>query len=220
MTEQTDLAALIAQLEVERNELDVTIAHLRRRAGMPSTNGEPPATLPGVSGNLGRDVLITGRVRPDEFYMLSQRDAIIKFLSIMKQPQNPLNIANGLKSGGVLSEAKNFTANIHTELKRMKQRGILVNTASGWGLAEWYPRAKLNEASKGAKQAAREHGKRSGKPAKRGGKAGASGKQVPMPAAGDVGQPDWHQFLTVAIKGGKSMKEAAAEWKERKAAVA
>jgi len=214
MADQPDINTLLAQLEAERAELDLTIGRIRRFLMLPEGGGNGGATpLPGansLTANVGRDTAITGRVRQDEFFRLSISSAIVKYLSIMKQPQNPTNIVSGLKAGGVLTNAKNFYTNVNTELKRMRARDLVVNTPSGWGLAEWYPqKPKQAEAPKAKKKkkSASHHGKKA------------------KPHAGHAGpiDPDkmnWHQFLGAAAKAGKTMEQAAKEWKERKAASA
>lgn len=214
MAEQNDVLTLLTQLEAERAELDVTIAHLRRRMGLSlpdiDSNGAPGGIA--MAGVVGRDTSVTGRVRPDEFFRLSQRDAIIKYLNIMKQPQSPMSIVKGLKAGGVLSQAKNFYANVNTELKRMKARNVVVNTASGWGLAEWYPQKPKNEPVKPQKKK------------KSSGKAAIAKRKVERKSSvAPTINPDkmnWHQFLGASAKAGKTMEEAAAAWKQRKAALA
>lgn len=215
MADQTDVNTLLAQLEAERAELDLTISRIRRFLMLPDGNagGGSSASPAGTQSSalVGRDVAVTGRVRPDEFFRLSQRDAIIKYLGIMKQPQNPMSIANGLKAGGVLTNAKNFYANVQTELKRMKARDIVVNTTSGWGLAEWYPqRPKQNEPAKPAK--------RKKKSAAHHARKAHSHTKSTSPI--DPDKMNWHQFLGAAAKAGKTMEQAAKEWKERKAAIA
>lgn len=204
MTDPTDVQTLLAELEAERAELDVTIAHLRRRLGIVPT-GDAAGTPTGTAGplNAGRDAgIVTGRVRPDEFFRLSISNAIMKFLAIMKQPQNPMAIVNGLRAGGVLTNAKNFYTNVNTELKRMKDRELVVNTPSGWGLAEWYPQKprQLEDQPK----------KRKRKGAKKGG-----AKSAAKPKAGD--KQTWASFAGGRMKAGKTMKEAAAEWAELRA---
>lgn len=202
MVDQPDVSALLALLEAERAEIDVTIAHLRRRLGMPAASPDVPAAGVPSGATVGRDSPVTGRVRPDEFFRLSIADAIVRYLNIMKQPQSPMTIVSGLKAGGVLTQAKNFYANVNTELKRMKKRGLVVNTKSGWGLAEWYPsKPKQGEIAKPKRK------KRRG-PAKTG-----SGTVALNPD-----KMNWHQFLGASAKAGKTMEQAAAEWKQRKAA--
>lgn len=209
------LASLLADLEAERAELDVTIAHLRRRAGFaPGNEGSAAPSTNGGSRdmNAGRDTaVIVGRVRPDEFFRLSIADAITKYLGIMKQPQNPMAVVNGLKAGGVLTNAKNFYANVNTELKRMRARDLVVNTPSGWGLADWYPsKPKQPEPVK-------KKGKKRGRPRKTiTAKTASTVKPAPSGHAHDAAMT-WNQFAGAAVHAGKSLKEAAAEWKQRKA---
>ncbi len=214
MAEQTDVAALLADAEAERAELDVVIAHLRRKLGLAA--GEAAGNGTTAPTSAGRDALIVaGRVRPDEFFRLSIGEAVMKYLAIMKQPQNPMAIVNGIKAGGILTNAKNFYANVNTELKRLRERDLIVNTPSGWGLAEWYPqRPRTPEPAK---------------PKKKGRPKGAKGRAKPTtknPTTKAPSEPHapvqkqgggWAAFAGEQIKAGKSMKEAAAAWKAMKA---
>ncbi|HYN82936.1 MAG TPA: hypothetical protein VES88_15735 [Gemmatimonadaceae bacterium] len=214
------MTQLLAELEQERSELDSTIALLRRRLGMSATSEGNGGSVPfGVSPIVGRDSPVTGRVRSDEFFRLSIADAISKYLGIMKQPQNPMAIVNGLKAGGVLTNAKNFYANVNTELKRMRERNLIVNTPSGWGLAEWYPRgAKGNEPATPKKKKSKKTAKKAAG-AKAKAKAGHSTK-TPAKGSGGPGKSEWTLFAAEQMKAGKSMKAASVEWKKRKAAKA
>lgn len=210
------LAALLAQLEAERAELDITISLIRRRMNL---NGESPPTLasPLATPSVGRDTPVTGRVRSDEFFRLSIADAIAKFLGIMKQPQKRAAIVAGLKAGGVLTQAKNFPANVNTELKRMTLRGVTVNTPSGWGLAEWYPnKPKQSESPKAKKK----KGKGKPKAHKPGAKASpATDRASAVPVSRESSSREntgWHAFAAEKIRGGMTMAEAAAEWRKKK----
>jgi hypothetical protein len=216
---ESEVMTLLTELEAERAELDATIALLRRRLGFVS-NGDGANTsgaAVGPSGNVGRDMPVTGRVRSDEFFRLSIADAIAKYLGIMKQPQNPMAIVNGLKSGGVLTNAKNFYANVNTELKRMRGRGMIVNTPSGWGLSEWYPqKPKGNDAQTPSKKKVKKKVKKEAKTEiKKSPAPKASSSAAPTPATNKGG---WAKFAGERIAAGKTMKEAAEEWKQRKAA--
>lgn len=218
MADQTDsMTQLLAELETERAELDATISLLRRRLGQSPTadgnGGSPPFT---VSPMVGRDTPVTGRVRTDEFFRLSTADAIMKYLGIMKQPQNPMAIVTGLKAGGVLTNAKNFYANVNTELKRMRMRGLIVNTPSGWGLSEWYPQKPKGNESTAPKKRGRHKSKKAAgaKPKAKATKPVDSAAK----AAAAPGKSEWTQFAAEQMKAGKSMAEAAAAWKERKSA--
>jgi hypothetical protein len=204
MTDRIDFTPLLAQLDAE-----VLIEELRRRLGVAAQNSEGGAlTSPGsplVAG--ARDAITTGQIRPDEFFSLSNPEAIRKYLAIMKRPQTPRAIVDGIRAGGVLTNAKNFYANVWTELKRARARGEIVNTPSGWALAEWYPnKPKQNDTPPSKKK-----GKKKRKPAK------VTAKTTAAPTAK---KSDWAQFVAEQMKAGKTMKDAAKEWKQRKAASA
>ena len=129
-----DFGPLLAQVPSEE-----LLAELRRRLGTLLGEGLAGTGPVVLNGATGREGTAPGQIRSDEFFRLSNPEAIRKFLAIMKRPQSPRAIVEGLKAGGVLSNAKNFYANIWTELKRASERGEIVNTPSGWALAEWYP---------------------------------------------------------------------------------
>jgi hypothetical protein len=209
VADQFDLAPYLAQLEAERAQLDIVIADVRRRLGLGQADTENGAPSP---MSVGRDSTVTGRVRSDEFFRLSIADAITKYLGIMKQPQNPMAIVNGLKSGGVLTNAKNFYANVNTELKRMKARNLVVNTPSGWGLAEWYPsKPKQSEPINPKKKAKK---KKVAPPSKA---LTVFRAKKPTPPALKPGE-SYREFLSARRKAGKSLQEIGAEWAARKEA--
>jgi hypothetical protein len=119
----------------------------------------------------------------------------------------------------VLTNAKNFYANVNTELKRMKARDLIVNTPSGWGLSEWYPqKPKGNEPAAPKKKKSKKTAKKAAG-AKRKAKAGHS-TTAASKSSGGPGKSEWTRFSAEQMKAGKSMAEAAAEWKKRKAAKA
>lgn len=152
---------MLADAEAERARLDIVIAYLRRELGL-SGDDFPAVAMARENGNAGRDApIVAGRVRSDEFFRLSIGESIMKFLAIMKQPQSPMSIANGLKSGGILTNAKHFYSNVNTELKRLRERDQIVNTPSGWGLSEWYPNKPKAQESKPKKK-----GRKRGRPPK------------------------------------------------------
>jgi hypothetical protein len=137
---------------------------------------------------------------------MSIPDAIKRYLSIMKQPQQPKAIADALKDGGMLSNAANFNGNVWTALKRMEDKEV-VNTPKGWGLAEWYPsRPKMDEGKKGKKKGSKKRNK----------KTPAAGSKKESTAE-DKPRSAYNAFMSKARKEGKSMQEAAKEWQESKA---
>lgn len=201
-----DLTAYLADLMQRRATLDLIIADVRKQLGLGADMSATPPTLPnGAPGPAGSDQT-PGRVRSDEFFRLSMSQAISRYLQIMKAPQSQGAIRDALKSGGILSNARNFGASVNTELKRMKVRNLVVNTPSGWGLAEWYPqKPKANEAPKPKR---RKH--RVSKPT-------VKAPTPQTPKASDKALT-WRPFLAQQLRDGHSMQEASAAWKARQGA--
>jgi hypothetical protein len=198
-----DLNTYLAKLEDERARLGIIIADVRRRLGL----GEAELTETVSASDSYSATVVTGRVRSDEFFRMKVPEAIKRYLEIMKQPQTPKAIADGLKVGGVLSEAKHFYSNVFTALKRLRDSGDVVNTKRGaWALSEWYPNRPKAGNGKKPKGKARKKGsgtarKQSGKPAK---------------AATDRGVVRYQTFIGEQLKVGKTMKEAAEMWRKQK----
>jgi hypothetical protein len=188
----------LAQLEGQRAMLNIQIAGVRAALGLAPEEGAA-ATAPPVAGaapgsdGRSRDIIV-GRIRSDEFFRMSIPEAIKRFLEIMKQPQAPKAIADGLKSGGILSESKHFYANVFTALKRMRAQGAVTNTKRGWGLSDWYAgRSGFGQETK-PKRGKRTKGKRNG---------------------GTKSASPYRAFVGDAMKAGKTMAEAAAAWREK-----
>lgn len=215
MAAQTpDISAteLLSKLEEEVAAKIQAITGIRAALGLPSWNGSGQVS-PAAENT--RETSTLGAIRADAFFRMSIPDAIKRYLEIAKQPQSPKAIAEALKAGGVLSSAKKFYANITTALSRMEAQGILTNTPGGWALAEWYAgRAKPSEPVKSKKKVKK---RKVGLP-----KGPASvrnrGPANPVEVATPNPEPavTWRPFLAKAMKAGKSMAEASAEWKARK----
>jgi hypothetical protein len=217
-----DLTTYLAELEQQHASLAIQIAGVRARLGLavdaPPVGGmiTPTGSLSGVV----RESPVQGRIRADEFFGLSIPEAIKAYLAIMKQPQSPKAIVDGLTMGGLLTNAKFFYANVTTALKRLRASGQVALTPNGWGLAAWYPnRAKTPAEPKKGKGKRRGRGKSAGKRA-----APRVTSKLEVPAAhGNGGSPkkganEYRAFMSERRKAGKSMAEVAVEWKARKAA--
>ncbi len=208
------LEALLAELEAEDAERHATMAYLRRRLGQPVDNagggGGGPVAFTDAAGigmiyGGGRVASSPGKIRPDEFFRMSIPDAIRRYLAIMKGPQGPKAIADALKDGGLLTNAKDFYGNVWTALKRMEESEAVVNTPKGWGLAEWYPSRPKNDDGKKSKR--------------RAAKKRQTGRKLATIVTPEKAAPRsaYSAFLGKAMKEGKTMQEAAAEWRKHKA---
>ena len=210
-------AAILAKLEEEVAPKIQAIAVFRAELGLPpwdgiARNGMATAAAP----EQGREPPAHGVIRRDEFFRMSIPDAIKRYLQIMKQPQPPKAIAEGLKAGGVLSTAKRFYANVTTALSRMESAGVLVNTQNGWGLDEWYAgRAKpIETAKKGNKRRRSRNGKAAAPAAKT---SQAKDLSENATASRRTGATSSYQaFMAERRKAGMSLKDIAKAWKEQK----
>jgi hypothetical protein len=194
-----DLLPLIEKLEAQRDKLSTTIAVLREQAGL-EAESDAPSGSGAAPRPVNRDTSVPGRIRPDEFFRMSIPDAIKKYLTIMKAPQSSRAIADGLKSGGMLTNAKNWSAIVWTAIARMVDADALANTPNGYGLTEWYPNRPAP-----TKPAKKKKGKKKVK-------TNGAAKTTAAPPL------DYRGFVAKEMKTGKSMKDAAAAWKKLKEA--
>ena len=131
------LDQFLAELEAEYAALGDKIAFIRERLGLEPDQGDTgPLQSSGMASNGSRS---SGTVRGDEFFGMSLPDAIRAYLAIVKKPQTPKQIETAILSGGLITTAKHFYANVFTALKRLrKSEEVIQVPGSGYGLAEWY----------------------------------------------------------------------------------
>ena len=128
-----DYKALLDDLRLCRQKIDMAIAAIEDIMGQPS--GESP-----VEGRQPSSTGQTGEIRSDAFFQMTLGDAVKKYLGIMKRPRKAAQIAKALEDGGVMSQAKNFYANVSTALRRLKEAGDVVQIpdTKAWAMARWY----------------------------------------------------------------------------------
>lgn len=228
---EQSLEAFLAELEAEYAKLGDQIAFIRQRLGLE----------PGLPAGENRGPAPSGTaptsLRSDTFFGMSLPEAIKALLAISKKPQQPKDIENAVRAGGFITTAARFDANIHNALMRLRRQGEIVSVPGGWGLTEWYKgRANIQEATakkkgpakKGARKAKRavepkppKHASKS-KPADTPKHATApEGPAEPTAegASADIGRGAYLKFQRARMKEGKTMAEAAAEWRALKATV-
>jgi hypothetical protein len=219
MADQTlDLGPYLAKLEAQRDTITIQIAGVRDEMGLPPEAGGIPARLSGSISPTGTvsTRVNTGHVRSDEFFRMSIPEAVKRYLEIMKQPQSPTDIAAALKKGGVLSESKNFYTTVWTAIKRLKAKTEIVNTANGWGLADWYRNRSKGNEDKPAKKAPAKKGKAKGSKGRRkASKMAPKATETASPAR--AGGNLYTDFMAAQRKAGKTMQEISAAWKKQKA---
>lgn len=199
----------LASLEAQRTALSIQIAGVRAALGLEADDGASQAGGgPAVPIVAASRTVSPGHIKKDEFFKMSVPEAIQRYLQIMKQPQTPKDVADGLKAGGILSEAKHFYGNVFTALKRLRKQNVVVNTKSGgWGLAEWYAGRSGTNANGQTTRRKRKPGKAARKP------------KEPKEAKRTFAEPPargYQAFIGQQMKAGKTMAQAAEEWRKKK----
>jgi hypothetical protein len=206
------LEALLAEIEAEISERQAAADFIRKRLGRPSDEGRPVAAGSAVMARGGSS---PGQIRRDAFFGMKIPQAIRSYLEIMKSPQSPKAINDGLMAGGLLTNSTNFYTTMWTALKRLEDSGDVVNTKNGYGLALWYPsRPKGPDTRKPKRKRGRPRktSVANVRPASAPGPRLLHGETIPM----ESHKSAYHAFLAAEMGKGKSMKEAAAAWQRDK----
>ena len=128
--------AVIADLEAQRAEIDMTIAVLRRRAGQSPDGGGSPG---------GREI------HSATFLNKSIPEAARMYLEMCnKRPQKTEQIAEALQRGGMTTKATNFAGMLQTILRRTETAtGEFMRTSAGeWILPEWIGKKPMPKAAR------------------------------------------------------------------------
>lgn len=153
MAEETspiDYAAVLADLEAKRAQIDAAIAVIRPLAlggGLPAGAAITPGT---GAVNINSQA---AELREDTFFNLSIPEATKKYLGMRKKTASTPEIIDALTRGGqVNSSSENFKKTVASVLDRLDSTGAgVVRVARGtWGLASWYPN-RPRKGSQGAK---------------------------------------------------------------------
>jgi hypothetical protein len=122
-------AAVLADLEQKRAELDAAIAAIKvllRQTGILAATAPPVPRIASLS-----------EVPPDAFAGLSTSAAVRKLLEMVQRRLTMKEIMQGLEAGGL---KRNKYRNIYAILRqREAYRADVINVNAKWGLAEWNP---------------------------------------------------------------------------------
>jgi hypothetical protein len=135
-----DYAAVLADLEARRAQIDAAIAVIRPLAGQLSMAMPPIAVTPAGTGIQTAGAAV--EIREDSFFSLSIPEAVKKYLAMRKRPASTSEIIDALKRGGQInSSSDSFKASVPSVLDRANStgKGIVRVSRGTWGLAEWYP---------------------------------------------------------------------------------
>jgi hypothetical protein len=139
-----DYEKVLADLESKRDALNDAINGIRKLLHV-NAQMLPDGTIkPTVNQLTGAQ-----EIASDTFFGLSIRDAIKKYLSMMRKPQPYRVIADALEEGGFQHSSKKFHNTVNTTLNRLSEgdEAEIVKIRGEWGLAEWYPGMKRAKAA-------------------------------------------------------------------------
>ncbi len=139
-----DYAAVLADLENDLAELEISIDYIRRKKlGAQPEDTDAPIAKPHPSrSRVGTTSHSDGvpLIRQDAFFGMGLVEATKKYLGMTKRPKSSRDIATALVQGGLHTTAKDFYNTVFGVLNReAKNNGEIVKVKKEWGLAEWYP---------------------------------------------------------------------------------
>lgn len=141
MHETIDYEQLLASLKEEQENIGKLIVWVEGR--MAQQDGSVEAVLTPAPKQPASGPMRFPRLAADSFFRMSVPQAIKSLLNIAKRPRTAKDITDGLKKGGLTSQAKNLYGTVYPTLLRMEKAGDVVRVSNGeWGLAEWYPGAR------------------------------------------------------------------------------
>lgn len=132
-----DYAAVLADLEARKAQIDQAIAVIKAIMGMPA------ALAPSAVANGSATGPAAGpEIAPDTFFGMSIPEAAKKFLAMRKRVCTTPEIVEALTRGGQVNAASDrFSNTVGSVLGRAHDNdaGIVRIGRGTWGLAEWYP---------------------------------------------------------------------------------
>lgn len=139
-----DYAAVLADLEKRRDDLDKAIAVLKNVIGTLSSaatgNVFPasPAEALSALGNPNSDIVIG----TDAFFGMNIVTAAQKYLMARKKPATAAEIAEALEAGGFPHQSASLANTVNSVITRNSQGSspVFAKVKRGiWGLRAWYP---------------------------------------------------------------------------------
>jgi hypothetical protein len=137
--EHFDYSAMLADARAKRAALDAFITSLENAQALGALGQTGTGSVTGGGGaSMSRTPveLPVGALRNK-----SVSSAIRLYLAACVKKQTVREISDGLKNGGVVSTSKNFDVIVYNTLRILKNAGVALQYADGWGLAEHVPEA-------------------------------------------------------------------------------
>jgi hypothetical protein len=149
--EKIDYVAILNDMKAKRAVLDASIAALEA-ALVSGTLGQGAEGINSGAGNGGPNSPGTPMDLPKGAFLgKNMTEAILLYLSAVRQRKTVREIATALLEGGIVSTSGKFTGVVQAKMQGLKGSGQVLKFADGWGLAEWYPAGFRSSAEKAAK---------------------------------------------------------------------
>jgi len=169
-----DYQTMLADMEAKKIVLEQAIASLRAAIAAGalgaissdlSVGSGVIAPMPGPFG---------GDIPKGAFFGKTIAEAILAYLAAVRKKCTTIEIAQGLKKGGIESTSKTFNIVVRNTLHQLKNvKGKVLLFDDGWALAEWYPEGlrsrvgqknKVQEKKRGSKKKAKAGSEKPTKP--------------------------------------------------------
>jgi hypothetical protein len=152
--EKIDYVAILNDMKAKRAMLDASIAALEA-ALVSGTLGQAVEGLTsGIASGGGGSSNAQGvpmDLPKGAFLGKNMTDAVLLYLSAVRQRKTVKDIAAALVEGGIVSTSDKFAGVVQAKMQQLGARGQVLKFADGWGLAEWYPAGFRSTADKAAK---------------------------------------------------------------------
>jgi len=160
-TQPFDYAAILSDLEAKKSAIEAAIASMRQAMGLGALGQTGELTsVPGAAPSMS---LHNGEIPNGAFLGKSIPEAAKLYLEILKKKQTSREIADALLKGGMESTSKNFYGIVHAVLDRARKspNSALVKLGTHWGLAGWYPKGIISNATAPASKKGKKRGRKS-----------------------------------------------------------
>jgi hypothetical protein len=149
MGQKVDYAAVLADLEAKRADMDRMIVWVKSQLA-PTGTGSIPG--PGGTPAQATSADLPKEVAPGVFHGKSVSEAAKMYLEMKKVKQKTRVLCDALLQGGIESDSKNFYSNVYTTLSRNKDFFL---RGKYWMLTSWDPRRAAAAAAKPSKKSRR-----------------------------------------------------------------
>jgi hypothetical protein len=174
----------------DRTESDPVLATLRAKVAAWQAAVDSYLAARALEGNVEAPNSGSGRgaieLPVNAFRGMTMNEAVKLFMKSVQRKQTTSEIADGLKSGGFVTTAKDIAPTLRNSLAKLKHDGVLLRFPDGWDLAEAHSAAIRHRITKDNAKPAKKRGRKA--------KASARAKAA-EPKAASTAQPNTGETL-------------------------